>query len=596
MNQIDGGFALFDSDDGGAILLSDYRRAIRCDLPAASPDTLEQTFAAIENASVAGEWVALAVDYGLGACFEPSAAIFEAAPSSLRGWVFGRQQRLDAREVAAFLERRLAAFSEQQRYAGVAEVSAALQGADYAAKVRQIKQWIEAGDCYQINLTFPLDFRVYGNPLALYSKLRQRQPVRYGAYISLPEETLLSCSPELFFERSGDRVVTRPMKGTAPRGNTPADDQARRSSLLASEKERAENIMIVDLLRNDLSRLAAPGAVRVEVLCEAEAYPTLWQVASTVSADLPGVSLFDLFRALFPCGSITGAPKIRAMQCIAELENRPRGLYTGALGWLAPGGDCRFNVAIRTLQLEPDGRGHLGIGSGIVIDADPEREYAECLLKASFLTGFDPGFELIETLRLEDGEYPLLSYHLERLEASASTLGFSGDITAIRAALVEQSLNHSHGVFRVRLSLAHNGHYRLEVGGMTPGREVWEAVLSDEILDPGNYLLRHKTTVRGSYNDALARLVETPEIFDAIFFNSRGEVCEGARSNVFIERDGRLVTPPLACGLLPGVMRRHLLESGRAVESLLTRDDLLGAPQVYLANALRGLLAVTLRI
>ncbi|MEI7431943.1 MAG: aminodeoxychorismate synthase component I, partial [Betaproteobacteria bacterium] len=428
MNSVDGGFALFDSDDGGAILLSDYRRTISFDLQPTSPDTLEQAFAAIEAASAAGEWVALAVDYGLGACFEPAVAITDDPASSLRGWVFGACQRLVADGVAAFLELRLAEFSEQQSHAGIAEVRAALDAASYAAKVRQIKQWIAAGDCYQINLTFSLDFRVYGNPLALYSKLRQRQPVRYGAFISLPGETLLSCSPELFFERSGDRVVTRPMKGTAPRGNTPADDQAHRSALLASEKERAENIMIVDLLRNDLSRLAAPGAVRVEALCDAEAYPTLWQVASTVSADLPGVRLFDLFRALFPCGSITGAPKIRAMQCISELESRPRGLYTGALGWLAPGGDCRFNVAIRTLQLEPDGRAQLGIGSGIVIDAEPEREYAECLLKANFLTGFDPGFELIETLRLEDCEYPLLSYHLERLETSASALGFSCDI------------------------------------------------------------------------------------------------------------------------------------------------------------------------
>jgi para-aminobenzoate synthetase/4-amino-4-deoxychorismate lyase len=284
------------------------------------------------------------------------------------------------------------------------------------------------------------------------------------------------------------------------------------------------------------------------------------------------------------------------MQCIAELENRPRGLYTGALGWLSPGGDCRFNVAIRTLQIAPDGQAQLGIGSGIVSDADPEREYAECLLKANFLTACDPGFELIETLRLERGEYPLISYHLDRLEASASALGFSGDLKAIHSALMEQALNHVQGVFRVRLSLAHNGHFRLEVGAMAQGSEAWEAVLSDEILDPENYLLRHKTTVRSRYNNALARLAETPEVFDAIFFNSRGEVCEGARSNVFIERAGQLLTPSLSCGLLPGVMRRHLLESGRAVESVLTRDDLLGAPKVYLANALRGLLEVTLRV
>ncbi len=353
--------------------------------------------------------------------------------------------------------------------------------------------------------------------------------------------------------------------------------------------------MIVDLLRNDLGRLAAPGKVQVDALCEVEAYPTLWQMVSTISAEVPQASLFDLFAALFPCGSITGAPKIRAMQRIAELEGAPRGLYTGTLGWLAPDGDCRFNVAIRTVEIEPRGRLRLGVGSGIVIDAEPAREYAECLLKARFLTGFDPGFALIETLRLEAGIYPMLNLHLQRLQGSAQALGFNCDMAAVSACLAGQATRYVAGIFRVRLTVRHNGACEVSCAALPgdDGRQ-WLATLAVETLDADNYLLRHKTTARAPYERALAALSTRPEVFDAIFFNTRGEVSEGARSNVFIERDGALLTPPLSSGLLPGVLRRQLIESGRAVEGVLSEDDLRGAQRIYLGNALRGLVPVRL--
>jgi para-aminobenzoate synthetase/4-amino-4-deoxychorismate lyase len=579
--------------------LSEYRRTLRFDGNvencADRSGDLTSIFEAIEAASANGEWVALAADYALGALFEPAAAQSRPFPASLRGWVFGQARQLDAQALEAFLDQCLASVPEPRRIAGVAELSSQLDAGRHAEKVEQIQRWITEGECYQINLTFPLDFRIYGDPLALYARLRERQPVRYGAYVVTPEETLLSFSPELFFERSGERILTRPMKGTAHRGATPEEDEAQRMAVLASEKERAENIMIVDLLRNDLGRLAAPGKVRVESLCAAEAYPTLWQVVSSVSADLPDARLHDLFRALFPCGSITGAPKIRAMQRITVLESTPRGLYSGALGWVAPGGDCRFNVAIRTLEVAPDGRARLGVGSGIVIDSDPGREYAECLLKSRFLTGFDPGFELIETMRLESGKYPLLTLHLERLAASARALGFACDVPILAAALAEISFACAAGIHRVRLSLAHDGHYRIDLAKLTDAGQPWQVVLADERLDADDYLLRHKTSARSLYDRVLARLADHPGVFDAIFINTRGEVCEGARSNVFVERDGVLLTPPLSCGLLPGVMRRHLLESGRALESVLTLDDLLDAPAIHLSNALRGLMPVSLR-
>lgn len=593
-------FALFDGDGGSATLLSAYRRTLYFD--ANSEDfadrngDLVSVFEAIEAASGNGEWIALAADYALGALFEPSAAQSRPTHARLRGWVFGQARQLDAQALGVFLDRCLAGMSEHQRVAGVADFLPQLDAASHAAKVEQIQRWITEGDCYQINLTFPLDFRIYGHPLALYARLRERQPVRYGACVVTSEETLLSFSPELFFERRGERVLTRPMKGTARRGVTPEDDEMQRVALLASEKERAENIMIVDLLRNDLGRLAAPGKVRVESLCAAEPYPTLWQVVSSVSADLPDARLHDLFRALFPCGSITGAPKIRAMQRIADLETTPRGLYSGALGWVEPGGDCRFNVAIRTLEVAPDGRARLGVGSGIVIDSEPGREYAECLLKSRFLTAFDPGFDLIETIRLEFGIYPLLPLHLERLAASARALGFACDVPALAAALAEHSSARAAGIHRVRLTLGHDGHYHIDLAEITDDRQFWQVVLADERLESDDYLLRHKTSARSLYEQTLTRLAGQPGVFDAIFLNTRGEVCEGARSNVFVERGGVLLTPPLSSGLLPGVMRRHLLESGRTLECVLTLDDLLGAPAIHMANALRGLIPVSLRV
>ena len=588
-------FALFDGEGETSLLLSEYRRPIAFEVGAEDAEKgLRQAFAEIEIASAQGEWVAVAADYALAPFFDPAMASTVSDGARLRGWVFGQAQTLDAGAAEDFLRDRLASLQASERIAGIAEVGPRLTASEHAACVRRIHRWITDGDCYQVNLTFPVDFSYYGHPLALYAALRARQPVRNGGCLLVPGGALLSFSPELFFARSAAQVTTRPMKGTAPRGETPASDQERCTALLASEKERAENVMIVDLLRNDLGRLAFPGKVTVESLCVAEAYPSVWQMVSTVSAQLPEMPLFDLFRALFPCGSITGAPKIRAMQRIAELEKAPRGLYTGTLGWVAPGGDCRFNVAIRTPELDANGHGRMGLGSGIVIDTNPASEYAECLLKARFLTGLDPGFELIETLRLDQGEYPLLALHKQRLVRSAKALGFSCDLPAVSALLAAQKQGRKTGVYRVRLTLNHAGKIRVSVTPFEESAAERILVLADEPLDEHAYLLRHKTTARHGYDQALSRIAGQRAVFDVLFFNTRGEVCEGARSNVFVERDGRLLTPPLSSGLLPGVMRQHLLDSGRAVAQVLTRDDLSGTARIWMGNALRGLVPVRL--
>ncbi len=532
-------------------------------------------------------WTVLALDYELGYAYEPAAASAQRwrspAKPLARLWRFGRRQPLSPEEVELWFDMALSALDEDSRHAGVGGFESSQSEACYVANVERIRDWIAAGDCYQVNYTFPLTFRAWGHPLALYRALRARQPVRYGGVVAAAEGALVSLSPELFIEKHGARLVTRPMKGTAPRASDP-------ESLRQSAKNRAENLMIVDLLRNDLGRVAETGSVRVESLFEIEAYPTLWQMVSQVAADVGECGLADILPALFPCGSITGAPKIRAMQIIGELEDEPRGLYTGALGWQAPDGDFRLNVAIRTLELESGGGGRLGVGSGIVAESDAADEWRECWLKARFLTELDPGFCLIETLRRENGVYPRLEGHLGRLRASAQWLGFRYDEAEVRSRLAAQS---SKGIWRVRLTLAKSGETTLELTPLAPesGEERLAWLAANRIIadDP---LRRHKTTARACYDRALRRIADEPKVFDVIFCNERGEVAEGARSTVFVERDGVLLTPPLASGALPGVLRAELLASGRAREAVLGPVDL--ANGFYLGNAVRGLIAARL--
>ena len=378
-------FALVDADDGAAWLLTDFRRSIG----ATDPDAV---FTAVDVATNDGEWAVLAADYELGACFDRAMVRLGASSPRLRGWVFGRAERLDADALERFLVDRLAELPAHDRVCGVADLVHAFDAASHAEKVEQIRRWISEGDCYQVNLTFPVDFTTYGHPLALYARLRARQPVRYGAFVLAPEAIILSFSPELFFERHGCRVVTRPMKGTAPRGATAEEDARNRAALLGSSKERAENVMIVDLLRNDLSRIAVAHSVRVPRLFHAEQLPTVWQMTSDVEARTrPGIGLADVFAALFPCGSITGAPKRQAMRLIRELEPGPRGIYCGAVGVVRPGSapgrvHATFNVPIRTVVVRGDEL-RCGIGSGITADARAEAEWQEWAAKRAFLRG-----------------------------------------------------------------------------------------------------------------------------------------------------------------------------------------------------------------
>lgn len=527
-------------------------------------------------------WVVLALEYELGYLFEPCSAPPEWRPGNTvlaRFWRFRERVALLADEADAWL----AALAGGQA-AGIGGICPAIDEPRYRAAVERIKQFIYDGDCYQVNFTFPIDFSWFGSPLALYARLRQRQPVRYGGFVGNRSGGVVSLSPELFLERHGERLLTRPMKGTAARSE-PSE------TLRNSVKDRAENLMIVDLLRNDLGRLAEPGSVTVDRLFEIEDYPTVWQMVSEVSARIGRQGFESVLRALFPCGSITGAPKIRAMQIIGELEGAPRRLYTGALGWLAPDGDFRLSVAIRTLELATAHRGKMGIGSGIVADSLPDAEWRECRLKAAFICAGDPGLKLIETLRRENGVYPMWAGHLARLRRSAEWFGFPLDEQRLCRELGRQP---TAGVWRIRLTLDSAGGIDIQataIADAPPSARLAE--LADIRIDSGDPLRGHKTTERRVYDLALQGLPAESPVFDLVFLNERGEIAEGARSNVFVERDGVLLTPPLTSGALPGVLRAGLLASGRAREAVLYPADLGG--DFWLGNALRGLIPVRLK-
>ncbi|HLU76971.1 MAG TPA: aminodeoxychorismate synthase component I [Burkholderiales bacterium] len=564
------------------------------------PDAVSDACARIEAAGRTHPVVAL-LDYELGYWLEPRAALRppEVVRAPLTALVFEHATWLPHSAFDEELARAVAALPEEARHCGIADLTRSCDRESYRAAIERILQYIHEGDCYQINYTWPMHFRCYGSPLALYLALRKRQPVTHGALVQLPDRTVYSLSPELFLERHGTRLHSRPMKGTAPRGTTPEEDQRNADALQASEKDRAENVMIVDLIRNDLGRVASPGSVRVASLFDIERYPTVLQMVSSVVADAPDASLHEILHALFPCGSITGAPKIRAMQIAQELERGPRQLYTGSIGLIRPGGDFSFSVVIRTLEVAADGTGRLGIGSGIVADSDPDREYDECLAKARFATDLPADFELIETLRLEpqaDDPYPLLPRHLERLSASARHFGFAYDEGRVRAALDATRRQAGEAPHRVRLTLAKSGEITVRsvpfaAAAGTPG-----VVYAEAAVHTANPFLHHKTTVRGQYDAALKAIEALPGCFDALFFNERGELTEGARSNVYLVRDGKWYTPPLSSGVLNGVMRRVLMETHtpRIEERVLRREDVEAAEEIHLSNALRGLFRVRL--
>jgi para-aminobenzoate synthetase / 4-amino-4-deoxychorismate lyase len=453
----------------------------------------------------------------------------------------------------------------------------------YQAAVAEVGEHILAGNVYQANLTFPAELKTAGHPLALYAALRERARGGWGGVVFTGTHWLLSFSPELFFTLDEGRIVTRPMKGTAPRDSDP-------EALRSDPKQRAENLMIVDLLRNDLARVSTPGSVKVPTLFAVETYPTLHQMTSTVTAELEdGLGPVDVIEAIFPCGSVTGAPKIRAMEIIAALEPSPRGPYTGSIGRVSPAGDAAFNVAIRTLVLKAgEAVACMGLGSGIVADSEAANEWRECLAKGEFV-GTGRSFDLFETMRFDPQEGIVeLERHLQRLKRSAQMLGFVFDRHGARNELQAASFFLKEPR-KLKLSLSRTGMLAIETRALpSPPRGPVDVRLAPRTVEREDFRLRHKTSDRGFY-DAPRR---ASGAFELLFVDEEGYLTEGSFTNLFVEREGKLLTPPLGRGLLPGVLRERLVEEGRALEAELREDDLSGG--FWIGNAVRGLIAARL--
>jgi para-aminobenzoate synthetase/4-amino-4-deoxychorismate lyase len=424
-----------------------------------------------------------------------------------------------------------------------------------------------------------------GDPLAYYFDLNRAQGSRYSAFLDLEDFQILSLSPELFFERKGRNVRTKPMKGTIRRGRWTSEDNGFARSLRESAKDRAENVMIVDLLRNDLGKVSEVGSVHVPALFELERFETLWQMTSTVESTLrDNVDLVELLAALFPCGSITGAPKISTMKIINHLERFPRGIYTGAIGFLKPGGDCIFNVAIRTLQLESkSGVVTFGVGGGVTADSTAEREYSECLVKSAFLETRAAPFQLLESILLEAGDYFLLERHLARLRDSAAFFAFSYPEQEITSSLKRIAAEYPRGQWKVRLLLTKDGEIQTEVLRVKLQSRIRRVALASEKVNSSNRMLFHKTTDRSAFRSALANRAYD----DVIFWNEKGEVTESANANVVLRIDDQLWTPPVACGLLPGTFRAHLIAEGQINERVISVPELINASEIFLINSVQ---------
>lgn len=455
----------------------------------------------------------------------------------------------------------------------------------YGEQFARVEELISAGDIYQANLTFRAWVRRAGSAGALYALLRTRAAAGYGALVATGEQYLLSFSPELFFSVDQGVLTARPMKGTAIRGETPEEDAALAEALASDPKQRAENLMIVDLMRNDLSRVARAGSVAVPQLFHVERYPTVHQMVSTITAELgEGLDAIDALTSLFPCGSVTGAPKVRAMQIIGEVEGAARNIYTGSIGRLDANGDAMFNVAIRTLMLDPTSDAAvLGLGSGVVADSDCEEEWRECLAKGAFVTSGEQPFDLIETMAFDpERGIPLLDRHIARMRASAQLFGFIFDRHAVRNEL-QAATFRLREPRRVRLLLARSGAIAIGIAPMpaAPESPVQVAILPLPVA-PDDFRLAHKTSRRSFYT-------RVEGAFETIYTDPEGYLTEGSFTSIFVERDGVLVTPPLTRGLLPGVLRAELLATGRAVEGDLTPADLENG--FLLGNALRGLVS-----
>lgn len=544
-------------------------------------DRIEQVrpaLARVQELCEAGWYAVGFVSYEAGPAFDPAMVVRTGSGMPLL-WFGVHRRPLDGprRQPAAYLSANWEPGTDAQAY---------------AAAVAQVRAAIARGDTYQVNYTMRLRGRLAGDPLGAWSDLCRRQGDGWFGYLDTGEHTVLSASPELFFTWDGARVVTRPMKGTRRRGVTGAEDEALRRDLVHSAKDQAENLMIVDLLRNDLGRVCEPGTVAVPSLFDIETRPTVWQMTSTVTGSArPAVGLVDIFDALFPCGSVTGAPKVRTMELIAQFEDRPRGVYCGSVGIVWPGGHAAFNVAIRTLVVGADHRARYDVGGGVVWDSDGADEHAEALAKAAVLDVLAPDCRLVETMRHDGHSVCRLEGHLARLQQSAHWLGWPFARERFDAALAGLT-----GPARVRLTLGPAGDLEISTGALPDlSGDPQPVAIAPAPVWSQDPFLRHKTTRRQTYDHALAAgRAAYPDAWDVLLHNEFGQFTELTIGNLVAELDGRLCTPDWACGLLPGVMREQLLTDGTITERVISIEDVHRATGLWLVNSLRGWVPIRL--
>ncbi|MBM7691036.1 para-aminobenzoate synthetase/4-amino-4-deoxychorismate lyase [Peribacillus deserti] len=469
----------------------------------------------------------------------------------------------------------------------ISEWTAEFTEDDYRNGFERIQTEIEEGNTYQVNYTMRLKAHFEGNDYAFYKRLSRAQSANYSAYLNIGSHRILSASPELFFRLQEGHITARPMKGTIQRGKTPAEDREHAKWLFESEKNRSENLMIVDLLRNDLGEIAKTGTVQVPELFQIEKYPTVWQMTSQITCELlPELGISDIFKALFPCGSITGAPKISTMNIISEVENSPREVYCGAVGYITPKGEAIFNVPIRTVLIDnKTGGAQYGVGGGITWDSTLKDEYHEAFVKARLLTENHQSFQLLESLRLENGLYELLEQHITRILESAEYFNYEADEKGIRKILSDFASRHNSGVLKVRLLLSRSGELFIEGAEIGGNPESISVKLANRAINIENPFVYHKTTRREMYD---AFRSQNSGVFDVLLWNAHGELTEFTLGNLVLKVNGELLTPPISSGLLGGTFRAKLLAEGTIKQQVLTKGHLNSADEIWFINSVRG--------
>ncbi|MGE7184410.1 aminodeoxychorismate synthase component I [Peribacillus sp. NPDC006672] len=541
-------------------------------------DVLPQ-FQKVQEAIEQGHYAAGYVSYEAAPAFEKSFKVKDGAKMPLLWFgIFDKPEELPEKMPGPFK---------------LAEWQSETDSTTYHSGFQKIKSEIEKGNTYQVNYTMRLQSKFEGDDFAFFDRLKRAQRSNYSAYLNVGTHRILSASPELFFRWEDGQLITRPMKGTVKRGTTLKMDQFNADWLAASEKNQAENYMIVDLLRNDLGMIAEPGSVKVPQLKEIEKYPTVWQMTSTITADTkPGTTIIDIFKALFPCGSITGAPKIKTMEIITDIENSPREVYCGAIGFITPESEAVFNVPIRTVVIEKEtGNAEYGVGGGITWDSELTEEYDEAFLKAKLLTVERPAYELLESMKLSDGEYYLLNDHIDRMKLSADYFNYRFSELNLRDELQKYADLNQGMLQKVRVLLKETGEFEVTGQAIKPLDSELTAILAEAPISSGNPFLFHKTTNRDVY-EGFQR--NNPDFHDVLLWNEEGFITEFTNGNVVMKINGDFYTPPVESGLLAGTFRQELIRMKEIKEKPIFKADLNNAEEIWFINSVRGKLKVNL--